>query len=183
MLKSFKIDLHTHPISALKEEMGVNGIRDINIQVASRVVKAVKAAGLNGIAITEHNNFNHGWVACLQIFEHFRSENLIIIPGLELDFSGQQILQLYVPPIYRKRIPFFKGKEWFNILVHPGLYNPLETHILDSVSLDAIEERSLKGYFEASYHISKNRNIPLVQASDAHSLQEMGSYYMEFQVC
>jgi hypothetical protein len=41
--------------------------------VAEAIVKAVKTPD-QSIAITEHNNFNHSWVAGLEIFDHFRKE-------------------------------------------------------------------------------------------------------------
>lgn len=179
MPRVLKIDLHTHPIAALKQQMGIQGIRDINKEVAFEIVKSIKAAGLNGIAITEKNNFNHSWVTCLQIREYFQSENLVILPGAELDVNGHQFLQLYIPGIYRRRIPFFKGKEWFYILSPSDVTQPFETAALNHINYDAVEEQSLKGYFTDSLKISKEYNIPLIQASDAYSMKDLGSFYME----
>jgi hypothetical protein len=180
MPKVLKIDLHTHPIAALKDKMGIQGIRDINREVAAEIVKAIKVAGLNGIAITENNNFNHGWVACLEIMENFRSENLVIIPGAEVVFKGQQFLQLYIPGFYRRRIPFFKGKEWFYILTHPGLDEKFDLSLSSQMDFDAVEEKSLKGDFPVSHQIAISKNIPLVQSSDSVTLQDLGKLYMEF---
>jgi hypothetical protein len=179
MPRVLKIDLHTHPVAALKERMGIRGIGDITKEVAFEIVKSIKNAGLTGIAITEINNFNHGWVACLQIMEFFRSEKLIIIPGTEVEFSGHQFLQLYVPSFYRRQIPFFKGKEWFYILTHAVLTHPGETATLNQIDFDAVEERSLRGEFSDSLQISKDKNIPLIRASDAYTLKDLGSYFME----
>jgi hypothetical protein len=179
MPRVFKIDLHTHPIAALKTQMGIRGIGDISKDVAFEIVKSIKSAGLNGIAITEHNNFNHGWVACLQIMEYFRSEKLIIIPGTEIDVKGYRFLQLYIPSFYRRQIPFFKGKEWFLILTNPGSSQPLDNSALDQIEFDAVEEKSLKGEHPASLQISKEKNVPLVRASDAESLKDIGSFFME----
>ena len=94
MAKTIKIDFHTHPIEALRDKMGIKGVGNINKEVAALIVKAVKAAGLNGIAITEHGNFNHSWVTALEILDHFQRENLVILPGEELDYQGQQFLHI-----------------------------------------------------------------------------------------
>jgi hypothetical protein len=180
--KILKIDFHTHPIEALKDKMGIKGIRDINREVASLIVESVKSAGLNGIAITEHGNFNRSWVASLEVLDYFQKERLIILPGAELDFEGQQCLQIYIPDYYRRRIPFFHQKEWFIILAHPGFYNPLDAGNLPSFSFDAVEERSLHGEFPLANQISLKRKIPLIRGSDAHKLEDIGYAYTEVEL-
>ncbi len=181
MSKTLKLDLHTHPIFALKESMGIRGIRDINKEVARAIVKAVKKAGLNGIAITETHNFNHGWVSALEIMDHFQGENLIILPGAEIDFGGQHFLQIYVPEYYRRRIPFFKNKEWFHVLAHPGHFQPLDSALDPGVNIDAVEEASLRGQFAEASAFSGARGSSLIKTSDAHSLEEIGSYFIEVE--
>lgn len=162
--------------------MGIKGIRDINREVASLIVESVKSAGLNGIAITEHGNFNRSWVASLEVLDYFQKERLIILPGAELDFEGQQCLQIYIPDYYRRRIPFFHQKEWFIILAHPGFYNPLDAGNLPSFSFDAVEERSLHGEFPLANQISLKRKIPLIRGSDAHKLEDIGYAYTEVEL-
>jgi hypothetical protein len=182
MTKKIKLDLHTHPIMALKEQMGIKGIRDINKEVAASIVKAVKNAGVNGIAITEHNNFNHGWVSAMEIMDHFQGENLIILPGSEIEYGGQHYLQLYIPDRYKRRIPFFKGKEWFLILAHPGHYHPLDIGQLGQIDIDAVEETSLLGEFSQAGTISKEKGISVIRASDARSLEDIGKFCIEVDV-
>jgi hypothetical protein len=182
MNKSIKIDLHTHPVLALKERMGIQGIRDIKKEVASAVVKAIKNAGLNGIAITEHSNFNHSWVAALEIMDHFRGEDLIILPGVELDYSGQHYLQIFIPDYFRRRIPFFRGKEWFTILAHPGYFQPLDLSPDGQVLIDAVEELSLKGEFPLAGQIAGNKGISKIKTSDAQTLEDIGRFYMEMEI-
>jgi histidinol phosphatase-like PHP family hydrolase len=180
-MKTLKLDLHTHPVLALKEKLGISGIRDINKEVAAAIVKAVKSAGLNGIAITEHNNFNHGWVSAMEIMDHFQGENLVILPGSEIDFAGQHYLQIYIPDYFRKRIPFFKGKEWFMILAHPGYYQPLDISRTGQVEIDAVEGASLRGEFEPAGNISTEKGIAVVRTSDAHCLEDIGRFYIEVE--
>jgi histidinol phosphatase-like PHP family hydrolase len=181
MSKILKMDLHTHPIEALKDRMGIKGIGNIDLKVAEVIVKSIKSAGLNGIAITEHNNFNHSWVASLEILENFRKENLVILPGAEIDYDGQQFLRIHIPDLYRRRIPFFKGREWFLILAHPGYYNPLDPDQIRGVSFEAVEEKSLHGDFALAAQISRERSIPVVRSSDAHNLEDIGLGYVELE--
>lgn len=180
--KIVRLDLHTHPIEALKDQFGIKGIRDIKAEVAAAVVAAIKKAGLNGIAITEHNNFNHSWVASLEILDNFRRENLIILPGAEIDFDGQQFVRLYIPDYYRRRIPFFKEKEWFLILTHPGYYNPVDTQQLNSLDFDAVEKRCIHGDFSLAESISAARNIPAIGSSDAHKFEDLGFCFTEMEM-
>jgi histidinol phosphatase-like PHP family hydrolase len=181
MAKMLKLDLHTHPIEALKEKMGIKGILDINKEVAFEIVKAIKTAGLNGIAITEHSNFNYSWVTCMEIMDQFPAERLILLPGAEIDYNGQQLLQLYIPDRYRRRIPFFQGKEWFWILAHPGYYNPLDMDSIRRIEIDAIEEKSIHGEFSLARPISQERNLPTSRSSDAHKLEDIGRFSTEVE--
>jgi hypothetical protein len=181
MAKVIKLDLHTHPIEALRDQMGIKGIQGITPEVARLIVAAIKSAGLNGIAITEHANFVHSWVTCLQIMDHFQKENLIVLPGSEIDYDGQQFLELYVPGYVRRRIPFFQNKEWFLILGHPGHYNPLDFQKTGQVSFDAVEQKSLLGEFQIARRISQDRSIPIIQSSDARKLEDIGRLYTEVE--
>jgi hypothetical protein len=181
MSRVFKIDFHTHPIEALKIQFGIQGIRDIKSGAVEAIVKAVKKAGLNGIAITERNNFNHSWVAALEILDHFKGENLVILPGEELDYAGQKLLHIYVPDYYRRRMPFFQDKEWVMILAQPGLVNPLDLDKLASIKLDAVEGTSLKGDFEQAERVALEKSIPVIKASDAVDLADIGKFYTELE--
>jgi hypothetical protein len=182
MAGRIKLDLHTHPIEAVRDKMGIKGIRDIKREVASYIVKSIKNSGIDGIAITEFGNFNHSWVTALEIGDHFRSENLTILPGVEINYKGQRILQIYIPDYIRKRFLFFKGKEWFLILAHPGYYNPINHEALEQIRFDAVEEKSVAGEFPPASRISQEKSIPGIKTSDAHKLEEIGRFYMELEM-
>jgi len=181
MARVVKIDLHTHPIEALRGQFDIKGVRDIKGGVVEAIVKAVKKAGLNGIAITERNNFNHSWVAALEILDHYKSENLVILPGEELDFEGQKLLHIFIPDYYRRRLPFFQGKEWIMILAQPGLFNPLEMEKMAGIHLDAVEGTSLKGSFDQAERVALEKRVPIIKASDAADLADLGKYYAELE--
>ncbi len=179
MARNVKLDLHTHPIEALREKMGIKGIGNINRAVAEEIVKAIKSAGVDGIAITECDNFNHGWVASLEIIDHFAGERLIVLPGTELQADGEHYLQIFIPERYRRRIPFFRDKEWFWILAQPGPDQTLQTENLSVTSLDAIETETLSGSFPGAQEIARTKNLPLIKASGANRLEDIGKLYLE----
>ena len=181
MPRNIKIDLHTHPVEALRTQFGIKGIKDIKGGVIDEIVKAILKAGLNGIAITEHNNFNHSWVAALEILDHYKKENLVILPGEELDFAGQKLLHIYVPDYYRRRLPFFKNKEWIMILAQPGLINPLDLGKIAGIQFDAVEGKSLKGNFVQAERLALEKNIPIITASDSAALSDIGKLYSELE--
>jgi|MudIll2142460700_1097286.scaffolds.fasta_scaffold80851_2 PHP-associated len=181
MSKLLKMDLHSHPIEALKGELGIKGIGDIGIKAAEAIAGRVKQAGLDGIAITERGNFNSGWVASLEIRENFQHENLIILPGAEVEYYGQQFVQIFIPDCYRGRIPFFKNKEWFLILIIPDQDSRLDFSKIDQIAYDAVEEKSVRGNFPAAKQIASATGIPTIECSDAHRLEDIGRYYTEIE--
>lgn len=180
-MKILKIDLHTHPLEAL----GISRSEEINDKVARKILKAIKLANLDGIAITEHHNFD----LSLCLYSRMRKifPKLIILPGAERDHNptGQQYLEIFIPDYLRGHLPFFKGKEWFRIFAHPGFYNffdldDLERLVKDIGGLDAVEGRSRHGEFKLAEEIHQRLGIPKTQASDAHKLEDLGFYYIEF---
>jgi histidinol phosphatase-like PHP family hydrolase len=181
MAGKIRIDLHTHAVSALREKLGISGIRDIKKEAAQLIVKAMKDSGLEGIAITEHNNFNWGLVASLEIEENFPRENLIILPGTEIEFQNQHYLRIYVPERIRRRFSFFEGREWFTVLAHPGYYHPLEIAQLTSVQIDCVEGESEKGKFDIAGQIAQEKAVPVIQSSDAHRLENLGFRAIELE--
>ena len=182
MNKKIKLDLHTHPIEALKEKLGIKSVLDIDKEAASAIVRVIKSAGLDGIAVTEDNNFNQGWTVSLEIAEQFKSENLIILPGAEIDYAGLRFLSIYVPDRVRRKIPFFLGKEWFSILAHPGYSSGVDLQKLMEVDFDAVEGTSILGDFPLAAEISVEKIIPIIKASDARRLEDIGSSFMELEI-
>ncbi len=181
MKQKIKIDLHTHPFEALAKQLEIRGVRDITRDVVGRIVKAVQDAGQDGIAITEHNNFNWGWVASLIAADFFSERDILVLPGVELEFAGQHFLRIYVPESVRRRFLFFQGKEWFTILAHPGFYRAVERPQIEATSFDCVEELSGKGQFEIGRELAQQRGIPAIRTSDAHDLGEIGSSFIDLE--
>jgi len=181
MKQRIKIDLHTHPFEALLKQTEIRGVRDITRDAVERIIRSVQDSGLDGIAITEHNNFNWGWVASLTAADSFADRNILVLPGAELEFGGQHFLRIYVPESVRRRFLFFQGKEWFTVLAHPGFYRAVEKTLIEGIPFDCVEESSVKGQFAAAGEIAQQRGIPLIRTSDARDLRDLGPWFMELE--
>lgn len=176
-----RIDLHTHPIEALSAESPVRTIRDITGEVVDRIAGSISAAGLDGIAVTEHNNFNYGWVVALEMKRRFPG-GPFVLPGEEIEYGGQHFLRIFIPDNIRGRAPFFKGRAWFVILAHPGYYATYDPAQFQDLAIDAVEEESRRGKYELAGQISAARDIPATRGSDAHRLEDIGLCYTELDV-
>jgi hypothetical protein len=181
MSGTIKIDLHTHPLQAVREKMKIQGILDIKREVAQLIVKTVEQSGLDGIAIIEQNNFNWAWVTSLEIMNSFANLNLIVLPGAEITFREQHYLRIYVPEQVRRRFPFFNDKEWFSVLAHPGFYHPLQPAQVAGIHFDCVEGASRLGQFEVGRQIAINAGVPLIETSDAYRLEDIGSKFIELE--
>ena len=87
-----KLDLHTHPF-----EVPYVPLSKVNSDgILKDLVATVKAKGLDGIAITEHHVKEYGMKAKEIISQYIDSE-IIVIPGCEIEASGLQLVELYLP--------------------------------------------------------------------------------------
>jgi predicted metal-dependent phosphoesterase TrpH len=76
-----KIDLHVHTISTPSDRQFAFDLK--------RLKDYVNVRSLDGIAITNHNTFN------LNQFEDVRNAlDITVLPGIEIDLEGVQILRL-----------------------------------------------------------------------------------------
>ncbi|HEX77746.1 MAG TPA: hypothetical protein G4O03_04960 [Dehalococcoidia bacterium] len=156
-----KLDLHTHCQEALFYAQPT-------LETAQRIVEAVKAKGLDGIAITEHENAAFGYKIKELVEEHL-GKPIIIVPGCEVDVARAQIVELYFP----------EGLV-FRFLAHPGY--PWSIRIEDY--LDQIQGIEVdNGLHRVALDLDKidalaqKYDLLLLSNSDAHSLQAIGEYY------
>lgn len=156
-----KLDLHTH----CQEAMSYTGASPSS---ARRILQAVKAKGLDGIAITEHNKTDFAF-KIREIIEKELGSEIIIIPGQELDTPTIQLVELYFP----ERLVF-------TFLAHPGFPSPIEVESYLG-QVQGIEIRN--GAHELDLNmarmeaLARRYNLLLLSNSDAHDLQDIGSYY------
>jgi histidinol phosphatase-like PHP family hydrolase len=140
------------------------------VDIVARIVAAVKSRGLDGIAITEHNNKNYAYKV-KEIVEQYFDNEILIIPGQEVDIGVTQIVELYLP-----------GNVTFRFLAHP--YYAEDFLRIDG--LHGIEiENSLHNWEmnkQKIRAIAERYNLLLLANSDAHHLSEIGEYYNEISL-
>ena len=144
-------------------------------------MSAVKAKGLDGIAVTEHYTHTYACQVRDIVRQHFHDE-ILIIPGREMDrvFLGIDkgmfhLVELYLP-----------GNAVFRFIAHPG-----HPHIKDLGShidgnIHGLELRNPSHDDEMDEEmirwLAKKHDLLLLTNSDAHSLSDIGHYYNEIDL-
>ena len=162
-----KLDLHTHCGEA-------TSLYTPNLDIVKRIVAAVKARGLDGIGITEHYNRTYGYKV-REMVEHELNNEIVIIPGQEMDKGSLHMVVLYLPDDIT-----------FRFIAHPG-YPPvrdLASHI--DGSIHGIELKNPLHYDEMDEElireVAEKHNLILLADSDAHFLSDIGQCYNEIDI-
>ena len=166
-----KLDLHTHVWEAFN-------FQPPSVSIAEKVVTQIKSSGIDGIAITDHNNKDWAFQLRDLVEQHYPGE-VIIIPGWEVEvrpesnpFDEYQVGELFLP----------EGGV-FRIYSHPGYYSP---NILIEDGIHAIE---IDNYIH-NWHIRSDQveevartyGLLTVEVSDAHNLENIGLRYTEVEM-
>lgn len=158
-----KLDLHTHCREATLFSVPTPDI-------VEKIIAAIKARGLDGIAITEHNNKVYAYKVKEIVETQFHNE-VLIIPGQEVDAGVTQVVELYLP-----------GNVTFKFLAHP--YYPEDYMKVDG--LHGIEiENGLHNWEMNKKRIrelAEKHNLLLLANSDAHHLGDIGEFYNEIDL-
>lgn len=161
MNRKLKIDLHTHCGEALDNQ--APGTR-----VVAEIIQAVKQRGLDGIAITEHKTFRYGSAVKTVVEAHFPDAGIIIIPGREIEFGyGFHVVELQLP-----------NNGVFKFLAHPK--KVLEN--LDGICGIEIENGMNGVNAAVALEMANKHNLVLLKNSDAHRLEDIGTFYNEIEI-
>jgi histidinol phosphatase-like PHP family hydrolase len=166
-----KLDLHTHVWEAFN-------FQPPSVSIAEKVVAQIKSSGIDGIAITDHNNKDWAFEFRDLVEEHYPGE-VIIIPGWEVEvrpasnpFDEYQVGELFLP----------EGGV-FRIYSHPGYYSP---KILIEDGIHAIEiDNYIHNWHirrEQVEEVAKTHDLLTVEVSDAHNLENIGLRYTEVEM-
>lgn len=161
--RQLKLDLHTHCGEALN-------FATPDVEVVRRIVEMAKSRGLDGIAITEHDNKDYGDRVKAVVDQHFAGE-LLIIPGCEHSGWPRDIVELYLP-----------DGAVFRFWAHPG-YPATVSRSDNLANLHGIEIAN--GLHDADIdkntvrEMSLKHGLLLLTDSDAHDLKDIGRYYNE----
>lgn len=156
-----KLDLHTHCFELYR-------YYEVSLKIVEQLVSTVKARGLDGIAITEHNDRNYGYKVRDAVEAHFGGE-ILIIPGQEVDLWPAQVVELYLPRDLT-----------FRFLAHPGYPGVCPPNLdgLHGIELfNALHDWHIDR--EAVQEMARQRQLLLLSNSDAHTLNDLGRYFTE----
>jgi histidinol phosphatase-like PHP family hydrolase len=168
---ALKLDLHTHCYEATESS---------SLETVEKIVNAVKARGLDGIAITEHGDKNYSYKIKEVVEEYFNNE-ILIIPGQEVytDLIYIQIIELYLP-----------GNATFRFVAHPyHIYDFFRYfnghyHMLHGIEIDNYQHNweMTKLNKKKICEVAEEHGLMLLANSDAHSLENLGRYYNEIDL-
>ena len=157
-----KLDLHTHCFEALKARPSKDSVKEI--------LEAIKAKGLDGIAITEHENKYYGFKA-REIQEAYFGNEVLLIPGQEVITPEASFIELYLPD----NSTFYT----FRFIAHPYY----QFSVKDYTDIHGIEiENDMHNYHidkELVESVAQDHNLLLLRNSDAHYLEDIGNFYNE----
>ena len=155
-----KLDLHTHCFEAVTAFPILESVR--------RIVAAIKANGLDGIAVTEHYTSKCGYQTRDIVKQYFNDE-VLIIPGKEIDAGPVEIVELYLP-----------CNATFRFLAHPGYPGNFENH-LDNLHGIEIENgiHNFQMDKEKIRMVAEKHGLLLLRNSDAHHPDGIGECYNE----
>lgn len=161
-----KLDLHTHCYEATRYAAPT-------VDLVREILEAAKSKGLDGIGITEHWDKEYGF-RVKEIVETCFDNQLLIIPGHELDVGDQQIVELFLP-----------NDSVFRFLAHPG-YPSEHAHVEEKLNLQGIEiENSMHSWHinkEVVRELAEKHDLMLLRNSDAHYLSRIGQAYNEISL-
>ena len=186
------IDIHTHTYPT-----SVDSFID-----ADELIEQAKSIGLDGVCITDHDGFwDHREVDDLS-----RRHNFLVLPGCEVTTEEGHLLvyglRKYIFGMHRAT--FVKDKldreEGAMVVAHPyrrtyrkgahtsesAYYEMLErasrNHVFDMVNaVEVFNGRGLDEENAFSRDLAKWFDLPGTGASDAHKLEDIGTYATEFE--
>lgn len=161
-----KIDLHTHCLESTNDSIPRS-------KTVKRIIEHAKMRGLDGIAVTDHDNKDYGF-RVKEVADTSFPEELIIIPGQEIHVQREHVVELYLPndEVFRFCAhPFFGNGFWDFIAGQGQRIHGIE---LKNGAWQLLEDevRAVAGEY----------NLILLENSDAHSLNEIGLHYNEIDL-
>lgn len=159
-MRYLKLDLHTHPFEALE-------FPSPSIDVVAQIVRQVKRAGLDGIAITEHEAASYGLKAAEIAREYF--PEVIIIPGVEIEVGG------IGPATHRQIVELYLGDKVFRFQVHPYDERPEILANCQGIEIKNYLHKEMDE--ELALQLASKFSLLPLRNSDAHRLEDIGKYY------
>jgi hypothetical protein len=165
-----RFDLHVH---SNYSRDGQSTIEDI--------LRAARAKGLDGVAITDHNT-NEGARYALQVVDKV-TPGLLVIPGEEVSTRSGHLIVLGITrdikPGMSVEETIREAKKFGGIIVVPHPYNRPRHGISIPAGADAAEVYNSRFIFGIHNRVAKRKarelKLPEVAGSDAHEASMVGS--------
>ncbi len=168
-----KVDLHIHT------KYSHDGFMEV-----SEVIRGAKEAGLDCVAVTDHNTCD----AVSDALKAGKRAGVLVVPGIEVKSRHGDILGLGITDVVRRGM---SAKDTVSkihelggvaIAAHPYslVFHPSGVRgEVKSAGFDAIEVFNSRTYFSngMAFRVARSRGISMVASSDAHLQGEIGNSY------
>lgn len=170
-----KVDLHVHTDASSD---GLSSLQDM--------IRAAKRRGLDGIAVTDHNNILDAGVAD----QAFRDTGLLLIPGVEVSTASGHLLVLHPHRSFEKGSAFMdvvkNGMADNSVLIIPHPTDPFShgvgAQIVKSslpfhLPVEVMNASTLGCYNRSAAKLADELSLSKVGGSDAHLDASVGDAY------
>lgn len=161
--RKLRLDLHTH----CRE---LTNFVEPTREVVGSIVARIKEAGLDGIAVTEHENKSYGFLIRDLVAQYFPGE-VLIIPGNERNL-----------PLFMHMVELYLSDDiTFRFMAHP-ISPSLWADYIDRLHGLEIDNVGWTFDKERIREVARKHDLLLLSNSDAHYLEEIGCHYNEIEL-
>ncbi len=171
-----KLDLHIH--SGYSRDASASAVD---------IVKRCKSAGLDGVAITDHNDIR----GSLEAYSIAASHGVIVVRGLEVSAKEGHVLALGVDELIprglsiRDTVDKIRDAGGVAVAAHPGRFpSGIGIERARRNDFDAIEvlNGGSSGRSNArARRVAEHKEMAMTGGSDAHGIEQMGKAWTSFE--
>jgi predicted metal-dependent phosphoesterase TrpH len=171
-----KLDLHIH--SAYSRDASASAVD---------IVRKCKSFGLDGLAITDHNEIK----GSLEAFAIAASEGVVVVRGVEISAIEGHVIALGVKELIPRglsvhdTVDTIRAAGGIAIAAHPGRFpSGIGMKRAMGMDFDAIEilnGGSSKRSNSRARAVAERRKLPVTAGSDAHSIEQVGKAWTVFE--
>jgi predicted metal-dependent phosphoesterase TrpH len=154
------------------------------------ILKQAQQAGLDGIAITDHNSLKSFFEAS-RLVEDLEID-LIVVPGAEISTSDGHLIALGTTHLLPSGLPADETIERAHdnggivVAPHPCAFFRNGIRNIQAIRLDAVETFNSKNLFGFSNYLAsrsaRKLNLGVTGGSDSHKLETIGFGYTEVNI-
>ncbi len=169
-----KLDLHIH--SGYSRDASASAVE---------IVKRCKALGLDGVAITDHNEIK----GSLEAYALAASEGVIVVRGVEVSADEGHVLALGVSELIprglsvRDTVDKIRAAGGIAVAAHPGRFpsgiGMKRAMTMDFDGIETLNGGSSRRSNRRAGEVAHRRRLPATGGSDAHGIEQMGKAWTE----